>query len=149
MTNALRLFDALFLRVKPATAGRPVHERYDEESYQEIRDIVRQTAREMLAKTYSSMGQLFNTIRNLVANGRYVVGEHASERLEERGIMEWQAVDGLEDGELLVERPAAKPNPAVEVQECLPDGTEFKAVWSHLRQSDVAKLVTVHFFDVD
>ncbi len=26
---------------------------------------------------------------------------------------------------------------------------EFKAVWSHLRQSGVAKLVTVHFFDED
>lgn len=31
----------------------------------------------------------------------------------------------------------------------LPDGTEFKAVWSHLQQSGVAKLVTVHFFDED
>jgi hypothetical protein len=29
----------------------------------------------------------------------------------------------------------------------LPDGTEFKAVWSHLRRSGVAKLVTVHFLD--
>lgn len=31
--------------------------------------------------------------------------------------MEWQAVVGLEDGELLVERPSAKPNPAVEVEQ--------------------------------
>lgn len=68
------------------------------------------------------MGQLFNTIQELVSEERYVVGQHASERLEERGIMEWQAVAG-------------------------PDGTEFKAVWSHLAQSGVAKLVTVHFFD--
>jgi len=44
-------------------------------------------------------------------------------------------------------RPDAEPNPAIEVRTCLPDGTEFKAVWSLLRQSDVAKLVTVHFFD--
>ena len=95
------------------------------------------------------MGQLFSTIRHLVAEEHYVVGQHASERLEERGIMEWQAVAGLEDGELIVERPAATPNPTVEVRECLPDGTEFKAVWSHLRQSGVAKLVTVHFFDED
>jgi hypothetical protein len=29
----------------------------------------------------------------------------------------------------------------------LPDGTEIKAVWAYLRQSGVAKLVTVHFFD--
>ena len=93
------------------------------------------------------MGQLWNTIRQLVAEEKYVVGQHASERLEERGIMEWQAVAGLEDGALLAERLDAEPNPAIEVRECLPDGTEFKAVWSHLRQSGVAKLVTVHFFD--
>ena len=41
------------------------------------------------------MGQLFQTIQRLVADQRYVVGEHASERFEERGIMEWQAVAGL------------------------------------------------------
>jgi hypothetical protein len=93
------------------------------------------------------MAQLFDTIRQLVAEDKYVIGEHASERLEERGIMEWQAVSGLETSELIVERPDATPNPAVEVREALPDGTEFKAVWSHLLQSDVAKLVTVHFFD--
>ena len=94
------------------------------------------------------MGELFNTIRQLVAEDKYVVGQHASERLEERGIMEWQAVLGIDDGELIAERLDATPNPAVEVLEILPDGTEFKAVWSLLRQSRVAKLVTVHFFDI-
>jgi hypothetical protein len=93
------------------------------------------------------MGQLFETVRQLVREEKYVVGQHASERMEERGIMEWQVVAGLEDGELIVERPDAEPNPAVEVRESLPDGTEVKAIWSHLRQSGVAKLVTVHFFD--
>jgi len=93
------------------------------------------------------MGRFFDTIRGLVADDRYVIGEHASERLEERGIMEWQAVTGLESGELIAERPGAKPHSVVEVLELLPDGTEFKAVWSHLPQSGVAKLVTVHFFD--
>jgi hypothetical protein len=44
---------------------------------------------------------------------------HASERLEERGTMEWQVVVGLEDGELIAERPNATPNPAVEVQGCM------------------------------
>lgn len=42
--------------------------------------------------------------------------------------MEWQAVAALEDGELIAERPRAKPNPTVEVRESLPDGTEFKVV---------------------
>ena len=93
------------------------------------------------------MGKLFDTIRRLVANEEYLVGEHASERLEERGIMEWQAVAGLEDGVLIGEHPKAKPNPTIEVSQTLPDGAHFKAVWSHLRQSGVAKLVTVHFFD--
>jgi hypothetical protein len=95
------------------------------------------------------MGQLFDTIRRLVAEERYVVGQHAAERLEERGIMEWQAVAGVTDGELMAERPEAEPNPTVEIREVLPDGTEFKAVWSWLRRSDAAKLVTVHFFDRD
>ena len=93
------------------------------------------------------MGLLFDTIRQLVAEEKYVVGLHASERLEERGIMEWQVVIGLEDGELLAERPDASPNPTVEVRESLPDGTDVKAIWSHLPRSGVAKLVTVHFFD--
>lgn len=93
------------------------------------------------------MGLLFDTIRQLVLDEKYVIGEHAAERLEERGIMEWQAVAGVEDAELLLERPDASPNPAVEMRETLPDGTDFKAVWSHLRKTGVAKLVTVHFFD--
>ncbi len=93
------------------------------------------------------MAQLLDTIRQLVTEEKYIIGDHASERLEERGIMEWQAAAGLKDGKLIAERPNATPNPAVEVREWLPDGTEFKAVWSLLRQSGVAKLVTVHFFD--
>ena len=95
------------------------------------------------------MAQLFATIRRLVAEDKYVVGKHAAERLEERGIMEWQAVAGLDDGRLITERLDALPNATVEVCETLPDGTEFKAVWFYLRQSGVAKLVTVHFFDED
>jgi hypothetical protein len=93
------------------------------------------------------MAQLFDTIRQLVDEEKYVVGQHASERLEERGIMEWQVVAGLEDGTLIAERPDATPNPAVEVREFLPDGTEVKAVWSHLVSDNVANVVTVHFFD--
>lgn len=63
--------------------------------------------------------------------------------------MEWQAVEGIEAGELILERPKATPNPVVEVRQLLPDGSEYKAVWSLLRQSGVAKLVTVHHFDED
>ena len=95
------------------------------------------------------MGQLFAAIRKLVAEDKYVVGKHAAERLEERGIMEWQVVAGVDGGELIVERRDASPNAAVEVRETLTDGTGVKAVWSYLRQSGVAKLVTAHFFDED
>jgi len=93
------------------------------------------------------MGQLFETIRQLVAEDKYVVGKHASERLEQRGIMEWQVIVGLEGGELMNEDWEAQPNPKVEVREALLDGTEIKTVWSLLSHSGVAKLVTVHFFD--
>jgi hypothetical protein len=81
------------------------------------------------------VAKLFETTRGLIAAGKYVVGEHASDRLNERGILEWQAVTGLDDGDLIVERPDAKPNSVVEVRETLPDGTEFKAFWSYLRSS--------------
>ena len=47
------------------------------------------------------MGKLFETVRQLVAEQKYIVGQHASERLEERGIMEWQAAAGMEEAELL------------------------------------------------
>jgi len=93
------------------------------------------------------MGKLFETIQKLVAAERYIVGQHAVERLEERGILEWQVVASLADSHLTAERPNADPNSTIEVKESLPDGTNFKAVWSYLPQSDVAKLVTVHFFD--
>ena len=93
------------------------------------------------------MAVLFDTIRQLVVSGRYVIGQHASERLEERGVLEWQVVDGIEEGSLIVERPNASPNPAVEVRQWLADGTEIKAVWSLLSAVNVAKLVTVHYFD--
>lgn len=53
------------------------------------------------------MGKLFETIKQLVADEKYVVGQHASERLEERGIMEWQAVAALADGELIAEKNKA------------------------------------------
>ena len=95
------------------------------------------------------MGQLFGKIRQLVLDSRYIIGQHASERMEERGILEWQAVVGMEEAELIVEDESATPNPKVEVRSMLPDGTEFKAVWSLLETSGVAKLVTVHFFDGD
>jgi hypothetical protein len=93
------------------------------------------------------VGQLFDTIRLLVTSGDYLVGEHASQRLDERGVLEWQVVDGIERGALISERSNSLPNPSVEISQELPDGTEIKAVWSLIISLNVAKLVTVHFFD--
>jgi len=59
--------------------------------------------------------------------------------------MERQVVAELANGRLLAERTDATPHPVVEVDGIMPDGTAFKAVWSHLPQSGVAKLVTVHY----
>jgi hypothetical protein len=95
----------------------------------------------------SSVPVLFDTIRQLVQAGRYGIGQHAVERLEERGLLEWQIVDGIESGRLLLERPDALPNPVVEVAQMLADGTPVKAVWSYLPPANLAKLVTVHFLD--
>jgi hypothetical protein len=93
------------------------------------------------------VARLFDSIRSLVIAGRYLVGQHAAERLDERGVLEWQVVDGIESGELLREDLRATPNPSVEVRQRLADGTEIKAVWSLLISIDTAKLVTVHFLD--
>ncbi len=95
------------------------------------------------------MGELFQTIRQLVAEEKYVVGQHAVERLEERGIMEWQVVAELQDGRLLLEKPDDLPNPAIEFRQSLPDGIEIKAVWSYLRNNGAAKFVTAYFFDAE
>jgi hypothetical protein len=61
------------------------------------------------------MRALFETIRGLVVAGRYVIGQHAVEKLEERGVLEWQVVDGIGTGTVLAEHPRATPNPSVEV----------------------------------
>jgi len=61
--------------------------------------------------------------------------------------LEWQVVEGLRDGLLLVERVSASPNPTIEVRQQLADGTPIKAVWALLRKSGLAKLVTIHYFD--
>lgn len=93
------------------------------------------------------MGALFETIKRLVLNGRYIVGDHAIDRLDERRILEWQIVCGVESSSLLSERPRDRPNPSIEVEQVLADGTDVKVIWSHIVSIDVAKLVTVHFFD--
>ena len=68
------------------------------------------------------MGRLFDVIRDLVAEDKYLVGEHAAERLEERRIMEWQAIAGLASASLIVEQLEAKPHPTVRSPSCCRTG---------------------------
>ena len=91
------------------------------------------------------MGILFDRIQAAVAADRFLIGVHAGYQLDERGIADWQIPVGLAEGRLLMERPDARPNPLVEVEQVLPDGTAVKAVWSWLPYHEAAKLVTVHF----
>ena len=53
------------------------------------------------------MGLLFQELQRLIARDQYVIGLHAAERLEDRGIMDGQVVSGVSDGELILERPSA------------------------------------------
>ncbi len=65
----------------------------------------------------------------------------------DRGIALWQVIAGIPEAQLLIERPRSLPHPVAEYELILPDGTPVKAVWSYIAPLDVAKLVTVHFFD--
>ncbi|MHC5008051.1 MAG: DUF4258 domain-containing protein [Planctomycetota bacterium] len=93
------------------------------------------------------MGVVFVKIRAALAANRYLIGAHAGNQFHERGIPDWQVPAGLAEGRLLRERPEARPNAVVEVEQVLPDGTPVKAVWSWLPYHEAAKLVTVHFLD--
>jgi hypothetical protein len=93
------------------------------------------------------MAELFERIQLVARENRYFFSDHADNMLRERGILHWQIVEGLQHGKLLAERPNTRPNPTVEVEQLLPDGVPYMAVWGHVRALDTAKLVTVHFFD--
>lgn len=93
------------------------------------------------------MGKLHEQIRQAVLEGRHVIGVHAGNRLDERGIPDWQVVAGMPLGKLVRERPNDEPNPAIEIEQMLPDGTAILAVWSWLPFHGAAKLVTVHYYD--
>lgn len=74
------------------------------------------------------MADLLAQVRDAVAAGRYVISNHADDRLRERRIPAWQVEAGVGDAELVQARPDATPNPIVEVEQILADGTPIKAV---------------------
>jgi Domain of unknown function (DUF4258) len=93
------------------------------------------------------VGKLFDQIRQAVREDRFLVSWHADERCEQREVTDWQLVAGLEDAELIRERPRSKPNPSVVVRQILSDGTEVEVIWSWLAEARKAKLATVYFRD--
>jgi hypothetical protein len=93
------------------------------------------------------MGHLHQRILNAIKDDCYVVSDHADTQVRERGIMLWQVIDDTPNARLLTERPETAPNPTIELEIILSDGTRAKAVWGLIETSDHAKLVTVHFFN--
>ncbi len=91
------------------------------------------------------MGRLLDNIRAAVREDRFLLAWHADESCEERGVTAWQIVAGLEEAELIRERPRSKPNPSVVVRQFLAEGSEVEVIWSWLSRTRRAKLVTVYF----
>jgi hypothetical protein len=90
---------------------------------------------------------LLGRVKAAIEAERVLVSTHADDSLRERSITAWQVVMGARDGGPPAIRPRAKPNPVVEPERRLADGTPVKAVWAHISSIDAATLVTVHFFD--
>ncbi|MGD1278000.1 MAG: hypothetical protein ABR964_12360 [Tepidisphaeraceae bacterium] len=93
------------------------------------------------------MGALADNIREAVRNERYVFTVHANQMLRKRRMVAWQVIAGLDAAKLARERPDAAPNPVVEFDQVLADGTPCKAIWAWISRVRIAKLVTVHFYD--
>jgi hypothetical protein len=93
------------------------------------------------------VGKLLENIVAAVRADRFVVSWHADEQCEERGVTAWQLAAGIEDAELVRERPRSKPNSSVVVRQELADGSDVEAIWAWLAESKRAKLVTVFFRD--
>ncbi|HWB54767.1 MAG TPA: DUF4258 domain-containing protein [Tepidisphaeraceae bacterium] len=91
------------------------------------------------------MSRLLDKIRLAVQDDRFIVSNHADDRLRERKIKLWQITSEIGNAQLLKERPKDQPNPSVEVMQTLPDGTEVKVIWAWNAHVGGAKLVTVHF----
>lgn len=88
------------------------------------------------------MGKLLKTIQVAVLDDRFIVSCHADERCEEREVSVWQLAVGIEDGQLVRERPRSKPHPSVVVRQFLADGSDVEVVWPWLADSRRARFIT-------
>jgi hypothetical protein len=93
------------------------------------------------------MGTLFSNIIKAIEANRFIVSNHADDRLRERMIELWTLTASVDDARLIVERPNDTPNPSIVLEQTLPDGTTIRVVWSYVDSRSVAVLVTVHFID--
>jgi hypothetical protein len=93
------------------------------------------------------VGKLFENIVAAIKSDRFIVSWHADERCEERNVSAWQLVAGIEDAELVRERPRSKPHPSAVVKQQLVDGSDVELIWAWLPDTRRAKLVTVYFRD--
>jgi hypothetical protein len=91
------------------------------------------------------VGKLIDNILAAIRADRFIVSWHADERCEERGVAVWQLVAGIEDAELVRERPRSKPNPSIILRQQIADGSDVEAIWAWLAESRRAMLVTVYF----
>ena len=94
-----------------------------------------------------SAQELLSLIREAVEEERYEISIHADNRIEERGMMVWQATSGLREATLLEAEPGDRPWPSVLVSQLLPDGTEALAKWSYRSRDGMARLVTIFYPD--
>ena len=93
------------------------------------------------------MSQLRENIQNAIDADRFIVSNHADDRLRERLVELWQIISSVEDARLIDERPNDTPNPSVVLHQTLPDGTTVRVVWAYADSAGMAVLVTVHFLD--
>ena len=91
------------------------------------------------------MPSLLEKICSAVSADRFVVLTHAQVQMEERRVMAWQIIAGLDDATLLRDRPTDLPFPSVVVRQTLPDGATVEVIWSYSKQTQQARLVTVYF----
>jgi hypothetical protein len=93
------------------------------------------------------VGKLFDNLVAAIKSDRFIISWHADERCEDREVSPWQLVAGIEDAQLVRERPRSKPHPSVVLRQQLADGSEAEVIWAWLPDTGRAKLVTVYFRD--
>jgi hypothetical protein len=93
------------------------------------------------------VAQLLDNILKAIETERFIVSNHADDRLRERLVELWQITSSADDAKLIAERPNDIPNPSVVLDQTLPDGTTVRVVWSYVDSGGVAVVVTVHFLD--